>query len=204
MAPMTAALHPVPLRDPMRLLARALAQWGGQRDLWVFGYASLIWRPEFQADEHRPARVHGYHRALRMRSRVNRGTPERPGLVFALLPGGSCRGVVYRIAHARAEAEVERLWAREMITGVYDPKWLRCRTPQGDVNALAFTLHRGSPSYTGQLTDEELLDILRNAHGRFGSTLDYLMKTAQCLREQGVRDREIERLIALAHRHQLV
>jgi cation transport protein ChaC len=94
------ALLPAPLRDPAALLARTLAQWGGGRDLWLFGYASLIWRPEFDAEEHRPAVVHGWHRALRMRSRVNRGTPERPGLVFALVPGGSCRGMVYRIARS--------------------------------------------------------------------------------------------------------
>ena len=117
----------------------------------MFGYASLIWRPEFEAEEHRPAVVHGWHRALRMRSRVNRGTPERPGLVFALVPGGSCRGVVYRIARHRAEAELERLWAREMPTGVYDPRWLPCRTPQGTVQALGFTLERRSPNYIGHV-----------------------------------------------------
>ena len=55
----------------------------------MFGYASLIWRPEFEAAEHRAAKVHGWHRSFRMRSRVNRGSLEQPGLVFALLPGGS-------------------------------------------------------------------------------------------------------------------
>ena len=82
------ALPPV-LRDPAPMLAQALRDWGGEQDLWVFGYASLIWRPEFEAAEQRLARLHGYHRALKMWSRVNRGTPECPGLVFALLSGGS-------------------------------------------------------------------------------------------------------------------
>jgi cation transport protein ChaC len=185
------------------MLADTLARWGGRDDLWVFGYASLIWRPEFHADEHRPARVHGYHRALRMHSRINRGTPERPGLVFALLSGGSCHGMVYRIGRERVPAELQRLWEREMITGVYDPRWLRCQTPQGAVDALAFTLHRRSPSYTGALADEEMLHILRAAQGRYGTTLEYLLQTARSLRENGVRDREIERLVALARRHSL-
>ena len=97
-----------PLRDPQALLARARHEWGGRSDLWVFGYASLLWRPEFDFQEHRPAQVHGWHRALRMASRVNRGTPERPGLVFALLPGGSCHGAVYRIPHTQVSAELRQ------------------------------------------------------------------------------------------------
>ena len=199
------SLAAAPLRDPAALLLRTLAEWAGEDgDLWVFGYASLIWRPEFESQEHHPASVHGWHRALRMRSRVNRGTPERPGLVFALVPGGSCRGVVYRIERERAAEELQRLWQREMPTGVYDPKWLPCRTAHGPVNALAFTLSRRSPSYVPRLTDEETVQILRAASGRYGTTLQYLVETAHCLRERGVRDREIERLVRLAREHQLI
>lgn len=191
-------------RDPAALLEHARRQWGGERDLWVFGYASLIWRPEFEFEEHLPARVHGWHRALRMRSRVNRGTPERPGLVFALVGGGgSCQGVVYRIARERAGDELERLWAREMPTGVYDARWLPCRTPRGTLPALAFTLSRRSPSYVPAISDDEVVQILRGARGRYGSTLQYLLDTERCLRERGVRDREIERLVALARHHRL-
>jgi glutathione-specific gamma-glutamylcyclotransferase len=195
---------PAARRDPEPLLAMACAQWGGQNDLWVFGYASLIWRPEFAADEHRKAWVHGYHRALRMRSRLNRGTPDRPGLVFALMAGGSCRGMVYRIDRCRAADELERLWAREMPGGVYDPKWLPCRTPAGPVTALAFTLSPRSPNFTGRLHDEDLVDVLRHARGRFGTTLDYVVATAHALRQHGMPDREVERLVTLARHHRLL
>ena len=200
MSSLYSALH---LRDPQPMLQRALQAWGGGHDLWVFGYASLIWRPEFDADEQRPATVHGWHRALEMRSRVNRGTPDCPGLVFALVPGGSCRGVAYRIGQPRAAAELERLWAREMPTGVYDPKWLACRTAQGPVRALAFTLSRRSPAHTGPLSDPQMLEVLRDAAGRFGSTLEYLLETARSLRICGIHDRDIERLVALARHHRL-
>jgi cation transport protein ChaC len=193
-----------PLRDPQPMLERVRAQWGGRRDLWVFGYASLIWRPEFDAVERRAAVVHGWHRALRMRSRVNRGTAEQPGLVFALLPGGSCRGVVYRLALERADGELARLWAREMPTGVYDPRWLRCRTPQGPVRALAFTLGRRSEACLPPLADEQLLHVLRHARGRYGSTLQYLAETAHALAAHGVRDREVERQLRLARQHGLL
>ncbi len=190
-------------RDPPAQLRRTLESWGGAADLWIFGYASLIWRPEFESAEHRAATVWGWHRALRMRSNVNRGTPERPGLVFALVAGGSCRGMAYRLPRERAADELARLWVREMPTGVYDPKWLACRTESGTVRALAFTLHRHSPSHTGAIGDDQLLDILRHARGRYGTTLEYLLETADSLRRCGIRDREIERLAALARRHGL-
>ncbi len=190
-------------RDPAPLLQRTLAQWGGRRDVWVLGYASLLWRPEFDAAEERSALVYGWHRALRMRSRVNRGTPERPGLVFALLPGGACQGAVYRIRQRDVAQELERLWLREMPNGVYDPRWLRARTPQGEVPALAFTLSRRSPACLAPLGDAHMLDILRHARGRYGTTLDYLVMTHQALRSRGIRDREVERLVRLAQDHGL-
>ena len=57
---------PRPLRDPQPMLEQAIADWGGREDLWLFGYGSLIWRPEFDFVERRTAWVHGWHRALKM------------------------------------------------------------------------------------------------------------------------------------------
>lgn len=199
--PVPADLH---WRDPQALLARTLAEWGGHRPLWLFAYASLLWKREFDVAEHRPARVAGWHRAFRMRSRVNRGTPDNPGLVFALMAGGSCCGGVYRLPPDQAETSLRQLWLREMPTGVYEPRWLACRTPQGTVHALAFTLDRRHPAHTGQLDDDRLLAILRQAQGRYGSTLDYLLRTAAQLHQLGIRDREIQRMVHLARRHGLV
>lgn len=192
-----------PEREPAHLLAQTRAAWGGHSDLWVFGYASLIWRPEFESVEQRQAQVHGWHRALEMQSRINRGTPEFPGLVFALVGGGSCRGMVYRIARDRVEDELPRLWAREMPNSVYDPRWLACRTERGTVTALAFTLSRQSPNYTGPMDDDHLVKVLRRASGRYGTTLAYVLETARALRAHGIHDRSIERVVALAQRHAL-
>lgn len=180
------------------MLQTVVREWGGGVDLWIFGYASLIWRPEFDFDEERFAMIHGYHRALKMWSRLNRGTPERPGLVFGLLHGGSCKGVAYRIPRARVETQLPALWDREMPNGVYDPKWLRCHTAQGHVTALAFTLSKRSPNYTGVLTDDFYRQIFSSSCGRYGSTLEYAQLTYNKLKELGIEDHALGRLLGLA------
>lgn len=187
-----------PLRDPQPLLEKALREWGGHSDLWIFGYASLIWRPDFEFAERRPARVHGWHRALKMWSRINRGTPECPGLVFGMLSGGSCQGMVFRIPKSQGRDTLARLWQREMVTAVYDPKFLSCHTTHGPVRALAFTLSRKSPSHTGLLSEEQYQRIFSTASGCYGSTLDYVQATLDELRRHNIRDRTLERLLRLA------
>ena len=191
-------VYPPALRDPAPLLAQTLREWGGHHDLWVFGYGSLIWRPDFEFSERRPAQVFGWHRALKMWSRVNRGTPECPGLVFGMLPGGSCHGMAFRVDQALARPVLEALWRREMITGVYDPRWLPCRTAHGTVRALAFTLSRKSPSHTGDLSEQEYRHIFAQARGIYGSTRDYAQATFDELQRLGIHDRALARLLALA------
>ena len=186
-----------PLRDPQPLLEKALREWGGHGDLWIFGYASLIWRPEFDFAERRPARVHGWHRALKMWSRINRGTPECPGLVFGMLSGGSCQGMVFRIPRSQGRDTLARLWKREMVTAVYDPRFLTCHTTHGPVSALAFTLSRKSPSHTGVLSQEEYRRIFESASGCYGTTLDYVQATLDELKRHNIHDRALERLLRL-------
>ena len=204
-APM-AGEHPglpqFPGRDPQAMLEALLASMPAG-DLWVFGYGSLLWNPEIAHSEVLPARVWGHKRCLCMWSRINRGTEHEPGLVFALMGGGSCQGIVLRVPRAQAEHELRLLWKREMPRAVYEPRWLRCHTPRGVVQALAFTLPRTSPSYTGALDDAQLLHILRHRRGRFGTTLEYVVRTAHALRQAGIRDRALERIVALAKRHGL-
>ena len=142
-------------REQMAASLRGVLEgWDGTSPLWVFGYGSLIWKPELAFDRRVTARVHGYHRRLCLWSRINRGTPECPGLVAGLDRGGSCAGVVYRIPAARAASEFERLWEREMFMGSYAPRWLRCRLVDGtDVRALAFVVRHDVSNYAGKLSE---------------------------------------------------
>ena len=170
---------------------QTLQHWDGHSDLWIFGYGSLIWRPEFEHLESRRARIHGYHRALCMWSRVNRGTPERPGLVFALDVGGSCEGAVYRIAGNQVRDIMAPLWQREMPSGSYIPRWLNCHTAAGPVSGLVFTMDRRCESYVTGLSTEQITDIVRQGHGRYGPCTEYVLQTADALDAVGITDRRL-------------
>ena len=85
-----------------------------------------------------------------------------------------------------------------MMTAVYDPRWLPCHTPEGPVQALAFTLARTSPNHTGALPDHEYRRIFAQASGRYGTTRDYAQATYDELRKLGIHDRALARLLALS------
>jgi cation transport protein ChaC len=176
-------------------LERSLTHWVPDQDIWIFGYGSLVWRPEFNFSERRLAVLHGYHRALCLWSRVNRGTPEQPGLVFGLDLGGSCKGMAFRIAASEVPETLKALWKREMPSGAYLPKWLNCRTRAGHIQALAFIMDRHTDAYVNSLSKDQLVAIVQRAHGHYGPCTEYVLETAQALKHAGIHDRKLEAMV---------
>ena len=178
-------------------LNTALAQRGSDGPVWVFGYGSLIWNPLLRFAERRLARVRGYHRGFYLWSKINRGSPERPGLVLALDRGGSCGGVAYRLHADHVMEEFKLLWRREMLARAYLPRWVDAHTDSGKVNAITFVIDRNTPGYTGRLSDEEIVNIAHGAHGHYGSCAEYLLNTATSLEQHGISDQRMRRLARL-------
>jgi cation transport protein ChaC len=183
-------------------LAASLSHWDGHTPLWVFGYGSLIWKPEFDFEIREPAHVHGYHRRLCLRSVLYRGTHECPGIVAGLDRGGSCLGMAYRIGAAHVPDVFRQLWEREMFLGSYRPTWLRAqlRTGCAAATALAFVVRRDARNYCGGLAEEAIVDILVQACGVNGTSLEYLQRTVAALHEAGLSDPHLERLALRAAR----
>jgi cation transport protein ChaC len=167
---------------------------GAPHEIWVFGYGSLIWNPAFEFVEQRVAQVHGFHRRFCLWTHLGRGTIATPGLMLALVPGGSCRGVAYRIAADAVQTELEILWRREMIGGSYLARWITLRTPDGPVRAIAFTINRANERYAGRLTEETMATAIAAATGQLGPCSEYLFNTVSHLAALGIHDRPLERL----------
>lgn len=162
--------------------------------LWVFGYGSLIWNPEFPVAEHVTARLDGYHRAFCMRSIHHRGTSESPGLVLALdaFAGAACEGVAFRVAPGTEATTLDSLRERELISSAYVERIVTLVLADGRHQAaLAYVIERHHPQYCA-LELEEQAQIIAHAVGGRGENADYLYNTARHLTELGLHDRDLD------------
>jgi glutathione-specific gamma-glutamylcyclotransferase len=176
-------------------LARTLAA-KPRDDIWLFGYGSLIWNPTVHFVERRVARVSGWHRAFCLATLAGRGSLDNPGLVLGLEHGGYCDGIAFRISGDVAEVELAMLWKREMLSGAYVPRWLDLLDGGGNRFGcgIAFTIDSACEHYDGGLDREQLVRRLATASGALGSSADYLFRTCEGLREDGIYDAELEGL----------
>ena len=165
------------------------------RDIWVFGYGSLMWRPGFSHVEAHTARLFGYHRALCIRSMIHRGTPENPGLVMGLKVGGSCVGRAYRVAAADAEDVLDYLTWRELRRDTYRATACRLWLADRAVDGICFTVHRGSTQYSGDLTLAEMARFIDEGIGSSGSSYDYLLDAVTHLEAFGMADPKLKKLL---------
>ena len=166
-------------------------------DAWVFGYGSLMWNPAINVAASAKAHVRGYHRQFCLTLHVGRGTVERPGLMLGIDRGGSVTGVAHRIAASEVESELTILWMREMLSGVYEPRWVNADVEgQGRTRALTFVVNRYHPRYEGALAEASAAARIAQAQGPLGTNRDYLYRTAKHLAERGFEDHPIKNLEA--------
>ena len=180
-----------------KTLSAVMASHNRRDEFWVFGYGSLMWRPDFPHLERHFGVVHGFHRAFCVYSHVHRGTRERPGLVLGLDNGGSCKGVAYRVRAADAESVVEYLMRREMATRVYMPRWVTVRIGDRAVRAHTYTAAHNHEQYAGKLAAEEAARCIKGNNGRSGNNADYLRSAVTHLEELGLDALPFRRLLRL-------
>jgi cation transport protein ChaC len=177
------------------LAARPAIADGNNKDVWLFGYGSLIWNPAFHFTERQIGRVHGWHRRFCLWTSLGRGSPETPGLVLGLDVGGSCIGTAFRISADQARGELSLVWRREMLNGAYVPRWVTVDCAgAGRIQAITFTVNRHYPRYADRLDNERVARVLTNAQGYLGRCADYFFSTIHALEELGIHDSQLFQL----------
>lgn len=163
---------------------------------WVFGYGSLIWNPGFSYLRTEKALLHGAHRSLSIYSYRHRGTPERPGLVFGLSHGGSCRGVAFEVEQTIWPQVFDYLQEREQDRGVYREAWRKVSLADGTkVSALAYLVNEQHPQFAGHLALDEQVRLVSRSTGESGRNTEYVRNTAQHLLSMGIRDKALMQIV---------
>lgn len=162
--------------------------------LWVFGYGSLIWNPEFPVAEQHIARLDGWHRSFCMRSIHHRGTETDPGLVLALdsADEGHCNGVAFRVTPGAEVQTMADLRERELVSSAYLEITCELLLHDGrSVPAVTYVVDPEHVQYCGNLPLEEQAQIIAQAVGGRGPNTEYLWNTEAHLREIGLHDPDL-------------
>ncbi|MEX6506109.1 gamma-glutamylcyclotransferase [Jiella sp. M17.18] len=200
-------IRPEPERDPepgwtqlsedeLSDLVRRYEDESRGEPLWVFAYGSLIWKPDFDAIDHRRASAYGWHRSFCLKMTRWRGSPQQPGLMMALERGGRCDGVIYRLSEEDRAGQLRRVLFREIRfrETVDMARWVPVHTAEGKIRALTFWAGPTGDRIASKLPLDEVAHILARACGHAGSCAEYLFNTVQHLEQFGIRDRNLWRL----------
>jgi len=166
--------------------------------LRIFAYGSLMWSPCFEFIGRSRGTLHGYHRGFSIWSVHARGSPENPGLGFALqeMSDARCDGMVFSLPKNVSQQDLIPLWEREMWTETYTPTWVWVNVEGVKVQALTFVVSTDHMQYAGNLPLEIKASYIARASGKYGTCYDYLSETVKVMRDYGVRDPEMENLLA--------
>ncbi|MEM6733351.1 MAG: gamma-glutamylcyclotransferase, partial [Myxococcota bacterium] len=143
-------------------------------DTWIFGYGSLIWRPNFPFAERLPATIEGFARRFWQHSPDHRGTPDRPGRVVTLVrePNASCFGILYRVSE-EVQSTLAALDHRER--GGYERLIVDARTDEAVYPALLYIATEENPHYAGDSSLARMVEQVRGASGESGPNVEYVM-----------------------------
>ncbi|HEY4318410.1 MAG TPA: gamma-glutamylcyclotransferase [Herbaspirillum sp.] len=181
------------------LINKSRHRFDDRRQVWLFGYGSLIFKTDFPFIERRPASIRGWARRFWQGSHDHRGTPDAPGRVVTLTPHADavCAGMAYLITpevfdhldYREKNGYLRVALDIDFNDGVSEP-------------GLLYVAAADNAAFLGPAPEREIARQIAAAAGPSGRNRDYLTDLANALRRLGEDDAhvfEIERhLYALA------
>ena len=188
------------------------------RRQWIFGYGSLIFRPDIPFVDRRRALLRGWGRRFWQWSTDHRGEPWRPGRVVTLAPSPDegCWGVAYRLDEADADSILDDLDVRERggyvrmeveleldgsTAGLTDDEAGRTPTGTGTgpperVLGVTYEAWPGNRNYAGPASLAEIAGQVVAATGPSGANADYVCELDAALRALAADDGHTAELAA--------
>ena len=166
------------------LLNDRLSTLSTTANVWVFGYGSLIWRPDFPFAQRKRARIDGWSRRFWQGSHDHRGTADAPGRVVTLVatPDAYCDGVAYLVD----DAVFEHLDHREK--NGYERNDVELRFARDRARGVVYIAHRSNHAFLGEAPIERIALQIQNSRGPSGSNREYLYELAAALRNLDADD----------------
>ncbi|KAF9157380.1 Cation transport regulator-like protein 2 [Actinomortierella ambigua] len=170
--------------------------------MWLFGYGSLIWRPDLEYEASIAGYIQGYVRRFWQSSTDHRGTEEAPGRVVTLIPyqefvakfgsedehhseaDGITWGVAYKIPHHKVAETRAYLDHREK--NGYETHFVDIYQPGSDMpvveKAIVYIGSTTNSEFAGPAPLDALAKQIFESHGPSGANHDYLLNLAHSLR----------------------
>lgn len=160
--------------------------------IWLFGYGSLIWRPDFAFISSRIAWVDGWSRRFWQGSHDHRGVPDAPGRVVTLIPaiGEKCGGMAFEI-DANLTGEIfDQLDYREKngYERYQAPLYFSDDT---SVDGIFYVASEDNKAYLGPASDADIAKQIKQSCGPSGPNEEYARNLAAALREYSIDDAHV-------------
>ncbi|KAK7150299.1 hypothetical protein R3I93_011524 [Phoxinus phoxinus] len=155
--------------------------------VWIFGYGSLVWKPDFKYKRSKIGYIKGYKRRFWHGDNFHRGDDEMPGRVVTLIEeDDACTwGVAFEVTGSQVEESLKYLNVREAVRGGYLTQALEFfpqGTNQSPVQALVYIATADNPIYLGPASTEEIAGQIAVCKGKSGHNIEYLLRLAEFMR----------------------
>jgi len=167
-----------------------------QQAAWVFGYGSLIWRPDIPFISSARAQLRGFSRRFWQGSHDHRGVPQDPGRVVTLVPDpqAQCVGMAYLVPMEAVAATFEKLDHREKNGYERHQHPLQIDTEEAttaQVDGLVYIAGMDNFAFLGEAAIDDIARQIIRSAGPSGTNLDYLMQLATALRSLNAHDEHV-------------
>ncbi|XP_035530114.1 glutathione-specific gamma-glutamylcyclotransferase 1-like isoform X1 [Morone saxatilis] len=167
--------------------------------LWIFGYGSLVWKPDFDYKRSTIGHIMGYKRRFWHGDDFYRGDKKKsclccvcpccpqPGRVVTLVEDQeACTwGVAYEVTDSQIEESLQYLNMREVVLGGYITEMVEFipkEKGQAPLLALVYIATSDNPIYLGPASDKEIAAQIAVCRGNTGHNIEYLVRLAEFMR----------------------